>query len=214
MIELIIDTSLDLGIIALAEKGRLIDSTIFPASFAASKLLLKSCHDLLAKNGLTPKNLTAIGAGVGPGSYTGIRLSASFAKGIALALNIPLVGVSTLRSLLPLEVSSQPILLVIDAKIGGVYAILAKDGAFLTQEALLSDSELLLLIGAHHPQIFTPTLKAVQARLPQMDVQQRYPSPQQMVSLFEKALSEKNYSLDGTLPLLYLRKTQAEIEKE
>jgi tRNA threonylcarbamoyladenosine biosynthesis protein TsaB len=212
MAELILDTSLDLGMVALGEKGQLIDSVTFPASFAASKRLLSSCLELLAKHGLTPKDITAIGAGVGPGSYTGIRVSVAFAKGMALALKIPLVGISTLRSLLPLEKIAGPVLLAIDAKIGGVYTILADDGVFLTQEELLSEEEFLALIRKYQPTIFTPTLRAIQARLPsQIEVHERYLAPQVTVNLLQLALMEKNYSLDGVLPLLYLRKTQAEI---
>jgi tRNA threonylcarbamoyladenosine biosynthesis protein TsaB len=44
----------------------------------------------------TPSDLTAIGVAIGPGSYTGLRVGLGFAKGMALAQQIPLIGISTL----------------------------------------------------------------------------------------------------------------------
>ncbi|MCD1626128.1 MAG: tRNA (adenosine(37)-N6)-threonylcarbamoyltransferase complex dimerization subunit type 1 TsaB [Paracoccaceae bacterium] len=52
--------------------------------------------DEVVKNaGLDWSDLTAIAVGIGPGNFTGIRISVSAARGLALALNIPAVGVST-----------------------------------------------------------------------------------------------------------------------
>lgn len=46
--------------------------------------------------GLAPADLQAVGVALGPGSFTGVRVGLSVAKGIALALNIPILGVSSL----------------------------------------------------------------------------------------------------------------------
>ncbi|MDR1207666.1 MAG: tRNA (adenosine(37)-N6)-threonylcarbamoyltransferase complex dimerization subunit type 1 TsaB [Rickettsiales bacterium] len=48
----------------------------------------------LADNGITFRNLTAIGVVVGPGSFTGIRLGIAYAKGLSIGLNIPVVSVN------------------------------------------------------------------------------------------------------------------------
>jgi tRNA threonylcarbamoyl adenosine modification protein YeaZ len=50
----------------------------------------------MSVSGVNPKDLSAIAAAIGPGSFNGIRVGLSIAKGIALALEVPLVGIGTL----------------------------------------------------------------------------------------------------------------------
>lgn len=54
---------------------------------------------LLSHNGLTTKDLSGVCVSAGPGSYTGLRIGASTAKGLCYALDIPLVAVSTLAAM-------------------------------------------------------------------------------------------------------------------
>ncbi len=58
---------------------------------------------LLARSGRTLRDATALAVGVGPGSFTGLRVSMSLAKGMALALRVPLVGVPSLTAWLDAE---------------------------------------------------------------------------------------------------------------
>ena len=55
--------------------------------------LMVLLEEVLAEAGVTWNNLDAIGVGVGPGNFTGIRISVSAARGLALGLDIPAVGV-------------------------------------------------------------------------------------------------------------------------
>ncbi|MFZ5962320.1 tRNA (adenosine(37)-N6)-threonylcarbamoyltransferase complex dimerization subunit type 1 TsaB [Thalassococcus sp. BH17M4-6] len=57
--------------------------------------LMPLLEDLLAEHGYAWADLDRIGVGTGPGNFTGIRIAVSAARGLALALNIPAVGVST-----------------------------------------------------------------------------------------------------------------------
>lgn len=56
--------------------------------------LMPLLQELLADAGITWKDLSAIGVGVGPGNFTGIRIGVSAARGLALGLNVPAVGVT------------------------------------------------------------------------------------------------------------------------
>lgn len=81
---------------------------------------------LLAEAGIAKSALDAIAVGRGPGAFTGVRLGISIAQGIALALDVPTVPVSTLRALamraLPLGAGDGArVLAAIDARMREVY---------------------------------------------------------------------------------------------
>ena len=61
--------------------------------------LMPMLEEMLARHALTWSRLTRIGVGVGPGNFTGIRISVSAARGLALGLGIPAVGVSSLEAM-------------------------------------------------------------------------------------------------------------------
>lgn len=60
--------------------------------------LMPLLEEVLAEAGVTWRDLDVIGVGVGPGNFTGIRISVSAARGLALALEAPAVGVSTFEA--------------------------------------------------------------------------------------------------------------------
>lgn len=59
-----------------------------------SVALPTEAEKFLAENGARWSDLTAIGVVIGPGSFTGIRMGIAYAKGLALGLNIPVIGIS------------------------------------------------------------------------------------------------------------------------
>ena len=75
--------------------------------------VLEDAHELLAAAGLAPADLDGVAVGIGPGSFTGIRLGIATARALALALDIPVAGVPTLRALAAGAPGALP---VIDAK--------------------------------------------------------------------------------------------------
>ena len=87
---LILDTSTDLSIVALANENGITSHEVFKHANLLSKNLLPAAQALLQKNGLAPSDLTSIAVGIGPGSYTGTRLGVAVAKSLAFALNVPI----------------------------------------------------------------------------------------------------------------------------
>jgi tRNA threonylcarbamoyladenosine biosynthesis protein TsaB len=59
-----------------------------------SERLVPMLEDLLAEGGVAWRDLDAIGVGIGPGNFTGIRIAVATARGLALGLRVPAVGVT------------------------------------------------------------------------------------------------------------------------
>ena len=93
-----------------------------------AELSLPWAEQLLAEAGIAKSQLDAIAIGRGPGAFTGVRLAIAIAQGIALALDRPIVPVSTLAAL-AMQSQGERILAAIDARMGEVYsAAFARDG--------------------------------------------------------------------------------------
>lgn len=86
-----------------------------------AELALPWAEALLAEAGVAKTQLDAIAVGRGPGAFTGVRLAIAIAQGIALALDKPVVPVSTL-AVLAMRGEGDRILAAIDARMGEVYA--------------------------------------------------------------------------------------------
>ena len=104
-----------------------------------AELALPWADEMLAEAGIAKSQLDAIAVGRGPCAFTGVRLAIAIAQGIALALDRPVVPVSTLAVLAAGAPADGParILAAIDARMGEVYA-----GAFGRQGAALVTLEL------------------------------------------------------------------------
>ena len=88
------DTSAAYCAAALLSGSTIVESHAEEMSRGQAERLMPMLEELLARAGVNWRNLTAIGVGVGPGNFTGIRISVSAARGLALGLDIPAVGVS------------------------------------------------------------------------------------------------------------------------
>lgn len=87
-----------------------------------AELSLPWAEQLLAEAGIARSQLDAIALGRGPGAFTGVRLAIAIAQGIALALDRPLIPVSTLQALaLRAPADQDRVLSSIDARMGEVY---------------------------------------------------------------------------------------------
>jgi tRNA threonylcarbamoyladenosine biosynthesis protein TsaB len=98
---LAIDTATSVAVVALGdEAGRPLAEDGWTAGFRHGEELLGRIDALLTRHGADPRDLTAIVVGTGPGAFTGLRVGLATAKGLALALDRPLVGIGSGAALL------------------------------------------------------------------------------------------------------------------
>lgn len=96
---LAIDTSTAALTVSLSEDGTQVDESFVLAERNHSIKLVPEIDGLLKRNGIRPADVDAVAVGVGPGSYTGIRIGVTAAKTWAWSLGLPTVGVSSLEAL-------------------------------------------------------------------------------------------------------------------
>lgn len=82
---------------------------------------------LLTARGLALRELDRIAVGVGPGSFTGVRIAVSYAKALALATGIPLTGISSYDVLAP-DGPAEPLLIVVQGRPGVISAQIRSAG--------------------------------------------------------------------------------------
>ena len=119
---LAIETATEACSVALLHGDALIDRTeLAPRRHA--ELVLPMAEDLLAEAGIARRQLDAIAVGQGPGAFTGVRLAISVAQGLALALEIPVIPVSSLAALaMQAPNNGAAILAALDARREEIYA--------------------------------------------------------------------------------------------
>lgn len=94
MLTLAFDTATSAATTALVRDGDVLGEAV-----SRAVRVLENADELLRANGVERSELSAIVVGTGPGSFTGMRLGLAAARGLALALELPVAGVSTLDAL-------------------------------------------------------------------------------------------------------------------
>lgn len=96
---LLLDTAGPEGVVAIAAEGAIVAERRLTETRRHAEQLAGAVDDVLTASGLGRRELEGIVAGRGPGSFVGVRVGLSAAKGLAFGLDVPLVGVETLAGL-------------------------------------------------------------------------------------------------------------------
>lgn len=121
------DTSAAHCAAALLRGSDVLETHVEEMGKGQAERLMPMLEEMLARHAIGWRDLAAIGVGIGPGNFTGVRIAVSCARGLALSLQIPAIGVSVFdaRALgLP-----RPLAVIEDARRGEVYLQIFRNAA-------------------------------------------------------------------------------------
>lgn len=119
---LCIETGTNICSVGIARDGELVSLRESVEGRDHAKHVGVFVDELLRETGVTPDELDAVAVGMGPGSYTGLRIGVSFAKGLCYGLQIPLIAVGSLDALTEVAIEDNE---------AGILAVEAWDDAVL-----------------------------------------------------------------------------------
>lgn len=137
------NTSLSIGI---ESKGELLGFISYEAWQAQSEHMIPEIDNLLKKYSLTRKDISGVVTSIGPGSYTGVRISLTIAKVIALCLDVPIYPVSSLRVL---KDNDKPSICLINARSGRSYFGVYEKDKVIVSDTIKTNEEVLAYIKDH-----------------------------------------------------------------
>ena len=218
-----IETSTEVCSVALTSEGQVLDHRENYEGQTHATLLSQYVKDMLDYARSREMKIEAIAVSIGPGSYTGLRIGLSEAKGLAFGLNVPLIGVNTLQlmtvsTMFNHFIEEDKVLYVpmIDARRMEVYtavytpaleAVLEPQAMILDErsfEDLLQQGNTLVLMGNGSDKA-RQVLKHEQVRF----VSGIKPVAVEMMALAEKAWREQSFIDVAYSTPLYLKEFQA-----
>lgn len=140
MLTLAFDTATGVATSALVDGNEVLGER-----FSRAQTLLEDVDALLRQAGAHPADLQRLAVGIGPGSFTGLRMGLATARGLALSLGLGGAGVSTLAALGAGAPEAVP---VIDAKRSEVFTLVGGEPAVLRPEELHVDAAVCVGDGA------------------------------------------------------------------
>ncbi len=171
----------------------------------------------LAQASLQARDLGLIVAGVGPGSFTGLRIALATARGLARGASCPLVGVCTLDALAwPLQTWAGLVVPVLDARRGRVYAALYRSGSRVCEPQDLTTEELAGLTEGERAVVLTGPFAreaGAAAALARCAIDPAHGAPDGVALLDLGAATHERGGQGGDVVPVYLRRSEAEYSR-
>ena len=139
MLMLSLSTSGPVASTALIKDGMVVSFCENTNGLTHSETIMSLCEEALLQQGLSPSDVDAFCVDIGPGSFTGVRIGVCAANAMAAAFNKPVIGVSSLESLI---FDKENACALIDSRNGNGYAM-AKSGTTDIPESAVVVKELL-----------------------------------------------------------------------
>lgn len=201
---LLIEASTERAMVAISQDKQILFHAPFPFGYHNSRHLLPEIERGMKEQKLVLSDFDAIAVGIGPGSYTGMRVGAMTAKALSFATSLPLIGICTLHTFVSSRTGSYAVL--IDAKMGGAYLVDKPGG---TPQIVPLDQLGGLL--ASVSTLVTPSATHLKAKMDALypnqvwEWEESAPNPSHMASIAEAKFKQGAYTQDGHLDLLYLK---------
>jgi tRNA threonylcarbamoyladenosine biosynthesis protein TsaB len=193
MLILAFDTATEIATSALVDDGEVLGERV-----SRAVTLLEDVDALLRQAGARTGDLDALAVGIGPGSFTGLRIGLATARGLALGLEIPVAGVSTLAALAAGTPGGTP---VIDARRREVFVLQDEPRVILPSELHPAAGDLLVGSGAVR---YRDVFEGAGALVPPDDDDRHLPRAR-----FHAQLAE-NFTTAENIEPLYLRAPDAD----
>lgn len=220
MTSLLIDTCTEHGLVIFFSGDTVLYQGTIPKGLHNSKYMMTEIDKGLKELAISVKDLQFIAVTIGPGSYTGIRVGVIAAKTLAYAGNIPIVTLCSLDGYIPNK--DGRFISIIDAKIGGGYFRAGvKTDTSIEWLNKPSVSELDKLEELKTTNILvSPNCGMLQKKIHKLYPETTYewlegpPNIERFMMIANQKFRSKNVELGTEFELLYLRRTQAEIERD
>ena len=146
MYKLLLDSSNKLLVIALATDDRVIDKIVYDAWQRQSELLVPEIDNILEKNNVKKEEIDTIVVGIGPSSYTGVRIALTVAKTMAYVLKTKIYAVSSMALF---QIPNAPTICITNARSGRSYFAVYQDGEPIVADTILENEQVLAYIDEH-----------------------------------------------------------------
>ncbi len=219
---LAIDTSSEICSTAILENDKLIDENNLDNGKTHSENLMPLVDELLKRNGIKAKDLDLIACSVGPGSFTGIRIGVASMKPVADVLNIKIAAVTSLETLAKNVESTekQKIVSLIDARNNQVYCGIFDNNYNLQEEYIAEDITVVIeKVKKYEDIVFVGNGAVLHKELLELNIKNaKFSNENKQFAknvgrLGYKKYLENNLCTADTIMPLYLRKSQAERQK-
>ncbi len=227
---LAIDVSTPYGSVALCNGRDIVMELQFGVGINHSEKLLKIIDTMLNLASWTKDKIEAIAVSTGPGSFTGLRVGIATAKGLALGLQVPVVGVSSLKVLAWSGILSDSLIVpVIDARRGEIYASayqrvkskqqfvlkeLLKEAAYkpcdLTHN-ILQFNKPIVFVGNGFEPYQDVLLEKLKGKIELLDGDRRFPHASNLAAIALHRMLAGDYDNLDSLSPNYIRRSDAEI---
>ena len=147
MYQLLLDSSNIFLSVGLAKDGKVIDKISYEAWQRQSEMMVTEVDNILKRNNIDKSELDGVVVGIGPGSYTGVRIGVTIAKTIAYALHIKLYAKSSLSLLKHREI---PTICVFNARSGRSYFAVYEGKKQIEKDTVIENEKVLEYIKNHH----------------------------------------------------------------
>jgi tRNA threonylcarbamoyladenosine biosynthesis protein TsaB len=193
MLILAFDTATDVATSALVDDGEVLGERV-----SRAVTLLEDVDALLRQAGARTRDLDGLAVGIGPGSFTGVRIGLATARGLALGLDLPVAGVSTLAALAAGAPDAVP---VIDARRHEVFVL--QDGPRVLLPSELQPVAGSILVGSGAVR-YRDVFEAAGASVPPDDDERHIPRARYHAQLADDFTAAEN------VEPLYLRAPDAD----